>query len=170
MNGRNEKLVLVVLLCLFAFNSCRTVTSIDTSKTDEKFIDVIDSQTEVITSGKEIENTIDDIKVITDDAKATGEIPKDKVHTIIKYVDLSSEQIKDHNEKIKVLIGKITDLERSRITDNLEASKLIADKQTEIDKSKIKASIFFKWALIATVLALVLAGILWLPKLLKLIL
>jgi len=128
------------------------------------------TQTEIVSTGNDVANTIDDIKAITDGAKVTGEIPKEKVVTLIKYVDQSAEQIKAHNAVVKTLTGKISELERSRIADNSSASKAIADKQSEIDREKIKASIFFRWALIATGIALVLAGILWLPKLLKSIL
>lgn len=163
---------MLLLACLFAFTlgSCKTIPAIDTSKTDALFFYVIETQTEVITTGNDVANTIDDIKAITDDAKATGEIPKEKVITLSKYVDQSAEQIKAHNAVVKTLTGKITELERSRINDNSNASKVIADKQSEIDREKIKASIFFRWALIATGIALVLAGMLWLPKVLKIIL
>ena len=172
MNEPAKRGIMLLSACLLALvlGSCRTVPAIDTSKTDALFVDVIETQAEVITTGSDVANTIDDIKAITDDAKATGEIPKEKVITLIKYVDQSAEQIKAHNAVVKTLTDKITDLERSRITDNSNASKVIADKQGEIDREKIKASIFFRWALIATGIALVLAGILWLPKLLKLIL
>ena len=163
-------IVLYILCVLFAFISCQTVTPIDTSKTDVLFVDVIETQTEVVSTGNNIANTIGDIKAITDDAKVTGEIPKEKVVTLIKYVDQSEEQIKAHNAVVKTLTGKITELERLRIADNSNASKAIADKQGEIDKEKIKASIFFRWALIASGIALALAGIMFLPKLLKLIL
>jgi len=172
MNETAKRSCMLLLACMFAFTlgSCKTIPAIDTSKTDGLFVDVIETQTEVITTGNDVANTIDDIKAITDDAKVTGEIPNEKVVTLIKYVDQSAEQIKAHNAVVKTLSGKITELERSRIIDNSNASKVIADKQGEIDKEKIKASIFFRWALIATGIALALAGIMFLPKLLKLIL
>ena len=172
MNETANRGCMLLFACLFAFTlgSCKTIPTIDTSKTDALFVDVIETQTEVITTGNDVANTIDDIKAITDDAKVTGEIPNEKVVTLIKYVDQSAEQIKAHNAVVKTLTTQITELERSRITDNTDASKAISEKQGEIDREKIKASIFFRWALIATGIALVLAGILWLPKLLKLIL
>lgn len=171
MNETAKRGCMLLLACLFTFTlgSCKTITAIDTSKTDSLFVDVIETQTEVITTGNDVANTIDDIKAITDDAKVTCEIPKEKVITLIKYVDQSAEQIKAHNAVAKTLADKITDLERSRIDDNSNTFKVIAEKQGEIDRQKTKASIFFRWALIATVIAFVLAGILWLPKLLKML-
>lgn len=172
MNERNERTFLAMAVCYLCFilGSCRTVPAIDTSKTDALFVDVIETQTEVITTGNDVANTIDDIKAITDDAKVSGEIPKEKVVKVIEYVDKSSIQVKALNEMISKQTGKISTLEKSRITDNADYAKAIADKQNEIDKAKIKASIFFRWALISTGIALILAGIIWLPKLLKAIL
>lgn len=163
------KNVILLIVSVFIFASCRTVPiALDTSKTDKLFVDVIDTQSKVVDTGNEVASTIENIKDITDDAKTTGEISKEKVVTLIKYVDRSAEQIKEHNTIVNDLTRKIIELERYRISDNENASKVIAIKQNELDKAKIKASIFFKWALIATGLALVLAGILWLPKLVKL--
>lgn len=173
MNGRHAQIILAMAICycLFFLGSCRTVPNIlDTTKTDLIAVDVMQTQTEIVSTGKDIEATISDIKTITDDAKVTGEIPKEKVVKVVEYVDRSASQVKTLNETISKQTVQITVLEKSRITDNQDSSKLIAEKQTEIDKQKIKASIYFKWALIATVIALVLSGILWLPKLLKLIL
>lgn len=172
MNGRNERTILAMVICYLCFilGSCRTVPAIDTSKTDLLGIDVMQTQTEIATSGKDLESTIDDIKAITDDAKVTGDIPKEKVVKVIEYVDKSASQVKALNEMISKQTGKISTLEKSRITDNADSSKAIADKQNEVDKAKIKASIFLRWALISTGIALVFAGILWFPKLLKLIL
>ena len=172
MNGRNERTILAMVICYLCFilGSCRTVPAIDTSKTDLLGVDVMQTQTEIVFTGKDLESTIDDIKTLTDDAKVTGEIQKDKVIKVVEYVDKSVVQVKALNEMISKQTGQISTLEKSRITDNSVASKAIADKQGEIDKEKIKASIFFRWALIATVIALALAGILWLPKLLKAIL
>lgn len=164
-----NRAILLCTLC-FLFAGCASAPSIiDTSKTDLLGVDVMQTQTDIAVSGKDIASTIDDLKVITDSAKETGEIPKEKVVKVIEYVDRSASQVKTLNETISKHTGQITSLEKSRITDNANASKVIAEKQTEIDKQKIKASIFLRWALIATGIALVLAGILWLPKLLKLI-
>ena len=171
MNGTSKGLF-YILLCglLVSFvSSCRTVPSIDTSKTDLIGVDVMQTQTEIATSGKDLATTIDDIKAITDDAKVSGEISKEKVIKVVEYVDKSAGQVKALNETIAKQTGQISTLEKSRITDNSVASKAIADKQGEIDREKTKASICFRWALIVTVISLVLAGILWLPKLLKLI-
>lgn len=172
MNERRIPRFVFILACLcaFAFSSCRTVPALDTSKTDLAGIEVMKTQTDIAVSGKDLASTIDDIKAITDSAKKSGELSKDKVIKVVEYVDRSSSQVKELNETITKQTGQISTLEKSRITDNSVASKAIADKQSEIDKAKIKASIFFRWALIATGIALVLAGILWLPKLLKLIL
>ena len=172
MNERRISRFVFVLACLcaFAFSSCRTVPSLDTSKTDLAGIEVMEMQTDIAVSGKDLASTIDDIKAITDDAKDSGELPKEKVIKVVEYVDKSATQVKALNETIAKQTGQITALEKSRITDNSAASKAIAEKQGEIDREKIKASIFFRWALIATGIALILAGILWLPKLLKLIL
>ena len=172
MNETAKRSIMLLCSCLFAFTlgSCKTIPAIDTSKTDGLFVDVIETQTEVITTGNDVANTIDNIKTITDDAKATGEIPKEKIITLIKYVDQSAEQISEHIENIKKLTRQNNELNKSRILDTSNASKVIADKQGEIDREKMKASIFFRWALIATGIALALAGIMFLPKLLKLIL
>ena len=157
------KKIFILLIC-FALVSCHSVPAIDTTKTDLLAIDVMETQTEIVSTGKDVEATISDIKEITDEAKTTGEIPKEKVTTLIKYVDLSAEQIKKHNEKTEKLTKKISELERSRIIDNSQNAKAIADKETQYQRDKVKASIFLKWALIATVCALVLAGFLFWPK------
>lgn len=172
MNERRISRFVFILacLCIVAFSSCRTVPSLDTSKTDLAGIEVMETQTDIAVSGKDLASTIDDIKTITDNAKETGDLSKDKVIKVVEYVDKSAVQVKALNETIAKQTGQISTLEKSRITDNSVASKAIADKQGEIDREKIKASIFFRWALISTVIAIVLAGILWLPKLLKLIL
>ena len=172
MNERRIPCIVLVLACFcaFAFSSCRTVPDIDTSKTDVLFMDVIETQTEVITTGNDVANTIDDIKAITDDAKVTGEIPKEKVVTLIKYVDVLKQQDDAHNQAVTKQTGLLPDYERSRQNDNANHAVELVIKEGQYQSEKIKASIFFRWALIATVIALVLAGILWLPKLLKLIL
>ena len=167
-----KKYVLGVVLCCacLVFNACRTVTVLDTSKTDLAGIEVMETQTDIAVSGKELSATIDVIKTITDSAKDSGELTKEKVIKVIEYVDKSSSQVKSLNETISKQTAQISMLEKSRVNDNYKAEKAIAYKQGEIDKEKIKASIFLRWALIATGIALILAGILWLPKLLKLIL
>ena len=139
------KYVLGVLLCCACLvsNACRTLPSVDTSKTDGLFVDVIDTQTKVVDTGNDVEKTIVNIKVITDDAKGTGEIPKDKIVTLIKYVDHSSEQIKAHNEIVKDLTGKITELEKSRQEDNGKYAKQIDDMSKNINKLKPFRSRFF---------------------------
>lgn len=163
------KNIILLIVSVFILASCHTVpVALDTLKTDKLFVDVIDTQSKVVDTGNEVASTIDKVKDITDDAKTTGEIPKEKVVTLIKYVDQSSEQMKAHNATVTDLTSKITALERSRISDNEDASKVIASKQNEIDKEKIKASIFFKWALIATGIALFLACVIVLPKLVRL--
>ena len=161
--------LLIILACLFALVGCTTVAPIDTSKTDGAYVDVIDAQTEVIISGKDVESIIEGIKVITDDAKVSGEIPKDKTVTLIQYVDRSAAQIKAHNETVKVLSGKISTLEKSRIDDNKKSSGIISGLQKDLDKAKAKAGIYFKWAAIASIIAIGLAAIMFLPKLLKLV-
>lgn len=172
MNGRHAQVILAMVVCYLCFilGSCRTMPDIDTSKTDFIGIDIMQTQTEIAISGKDLASTIDNIKVITDETKISGEISKDKIVKVIECIDRSSIQVKTMNETIAKQTGQIASLEKSRISDNANASKVIADKQNEIDNTKIKASIFFRWALIASGIALVLAGILWLPKLLRLIL
>ena len=162
-----RKLLLVLFVSLLVLTGCTTIAPIDTSKTDGAYVDVIDAQTEVIISGKDVESSIDGIKVITDGAKESGIITKDKTVTLIKYVDRSAEQIKAHNETIKVLSGKISTLEKSRIDDNKKASGIISGLQKDLDKAKAKAGVYFKWAAIASLVAIGLAAIMFLPKLLK---
>jgi len=149
---------------------CRTCpASVDTNKTDTLQTEIAQTQTDLTATGKDTENTITIIKTITDDAKDSGEIPKEKVVTLIKYIDQSAAQIKAHNEIIAGLNKQITAYNKSRISDNLSASLIIADKENKYHAEKNKASGLLKWALIASFIALVLACILWLPKLLKFI-
>lgn len=164
-----RKLLLVLFVSLLVLTGCTTVAPIDTSKTDGAYVDVIDAETEVIISGKDVESTIAGIKVITDDAKVSGEIPKDKTVMLIQYVDRSATQIKEHNDKIKVLASNIAMLEKSRVADKAIYSKVIAVCQKDLDKAKAKAGIYFKWAAIASLAAIGLAAIMFLQKLLKLI-
>ena len=173
MKNETRKTMLYIVLCvmfIFTFNSCKTLPiALDTSNTDTHAVDVMQTQTDITGSAKELESTIGNIKDITDTAKTTGELSKEKIVKVIEYVDKSSSQVKVLNETIAKQTEQIATLEKSRIEDNSSASKLVSNKQNQIDKEKIKASIFFRWALIATVIALVLAVVLWLPKLLKLI-
>jgi len=165
--------VLALLLIVFSafIIGCRTCpASVDTTKTDTLQTEIAQTQTDLTDTGKDTETTITIIKTITDDAKVTGEIPKEKVVTLIKYVDQSAAQIKAHNEIIAGLNKQITAYNKSRISDNLSASLIIADKENKYHAEKNKSSGLLKWALIASFIALVLACILFLPKLIKILL
>jgi len=159
-----------LLIIISIITGCRTCpSSVDTTKTDILQADISQTQTDLTATGKDVETSITIIKTITDDAKDSGEIPKEKVATLIKYVDQSAAQIKAHNEIIAGLNKQITAYNKSRISDNLSASLIIADKENKYQAEKNRSSVLLKWALIASSIALVLACILWLPKLLKFI-
>ena len=111
---------LLFLSCLL-ISSCKTMpVVIDTIETDK-------IATDTIVSGKDLETTINDIKVITDYAKQTGEIKQPE--KIIEYVDKASGQVAQLN-------GKILDLERSRKYDNKKHAEIIASFSAQIAELK----------------------------------
>lgn len=160
MNDRRTQSLFIILCTLFVLNafSCKSVPPVDTSHTDKQFIEVVKAQTEVITTGKDVESTIGDIKTITDDAKVSGEIPKEKVITLIKYVDQSAEQIKQHNEKVKELNKEIITLEESRINDNKEHAIKIDSLETTIKKLEPYKHRFIVACLILAFIGILIAG------------
>ena len=104
--------------------SCKTVPSvIDTTQTDSIAV-------ETIVQGKDLENTIDNIKVITDNVKDSGNIITEKETVkIIEYVDKASGQVKELN-------AKLIDLEKSRKEDNLKSGNVISKITNELIASR----------------------------------
>lgn len=107
------------------------------------------TQTEIATTAATVAGDISTVKEITDSAKTTGEIPKASVPTVTKFVDKAYEDVTNLNKLIE------------------KQTKNIATMTIEIDKYKEKAYIYFKWALIASLVALVLGVLLFAPKLIK---
>lgn len=129
------------LLLIPLIISCKTApTIIDTPKTDLKAVDVMQAQTEIVSTGKDLQSSIATIKVITDEAKSTGEIPKEKVQTVIKYVDNSAMQIEKLNIQIQDQTKNIAELEQSRIQDNSIFVTELSKRNTENQKLKQKVS------------------------------
>jgi len=121
--------------------SCRTVpTIIDTPETDLKSVSVMQAQTEIVSTGKDLQSSIATIKVITDEAKSTGEIPKEKVQTVIKYVDNSAMQIEKLNIQIQDQTKNIAELEQSRIKDNTDFGKELSELTKNNQELKQKVS------------------------------
>ena len=115
---------LLFLSCLL-ISSCKTMpVVIDTIETDK-------IATDTIVSGKDLETTINDIKVITDYAKQTGEIKQPE--KIIEYVDKASGQVAQLN-------GKIFDLENSRKDDNKKHAEIIASFSAQVAELKEQLS------------------------------
>lgn len=108
------------------------------------------TQTEIASTGATVAGDIATVKEITDVAKITGEIPKESVPTVIKYVDKAHDDVAELNKLIE------------------KQTKNISTMTIEIDKYKEKASIYFKWALIASLVVLVLGLLLFAPKPVKL--
>lgn len=109
------------------------------------------TQTEIASTGATVAGDIATVKEITDVAKATGEIPKSSVPTVIKYVDKAHDDVTALNKLIE------------------KQTKNISMMTIEIDKYKEKASICFKCVLVANFVALVLGMLLVMPKLVKFI-
>lgn len=107
------------------------------------------TQTEIASTGATVAGDIATVKEITDIAKTTGEIPKSSVPTVIKYVDKAHDDVTDLNKLIE------------------KQTKNIASMTVELDKYKEKASVYFKWALIASLVSLILGVLLFAPKLVK---
>ena len=148
---------------------CRTYpASVDTSKTDILQTEVFETQTAVTQEATELSGTIDQIKTITDDAKG-GIISPEKTVTLIKYVDLSVKQKDIQLATILQLNKQIANYSKSRISDNLSFSLQLTDKEKQLQAEKKTASNRLKWATIASFIALVLACILFLPKMIKFI-
>jgi hypothetical protein len=121
MNGRNAKIVSVVLCGVFivVISSCATVpVSIDTHETDSLAI-------ETIVQGKDLEATITDIKTITDKSKETGEISKPDTVKIIEYIDKSKTQVIELNAKLLAS-------EKSRKADNEKMGNIINEQESTI--------------------------------------
>jgi hypothetical protein len=165
----NEKIrtsILVVLCSLFIFDviACKTApVMLDTTATDLMAVDVMQTQTEIVSASKYVTATIDDIKEITDAAKLTGVVPV----TIIKYVDVLEAENKTLVDAIKTQTIILPEFNKLRIGNNASAEKLVSEKQTQYEKEKNKATIFLRWALTATLISLVLAGVIFLPKTIK---
>ena len=130
-----------VILSIVLLAGCHSIpTTIDTSKTDELAIDVMAGQTEIASTAKDVQSSIETVKVITDESKVTGEIPKEKIPLVIKAIDNSSELISILNEQIKNQSNKIAESEKSRINDNKKHSDIIVKFSEQIDALKRKAS------------------------------
>lgn len=67
--------------------------------------EILIAQKEIVATVESMSETVDEIKIITDIAKTTGEIPKPSVQTVIKYVDKISEDTKT----LKTLVNKQTE-------------------------------------------------------------
>ena len=166
MNEKIRTSLLVVLCSLFIFNviACKTAPVIfDTSKTDLMAIDVMKTQANIALASKDITETIDDIKEITDAAKLTGVVPV----TIIKYVDVLKAENTTLTDAIKTQTVILPEFNKLRTSDNTKAESLLAGKQAQYEKEKNKAAIYSKLALIATLISFVLAGVIYLPKIIK---
>ena len=99
--------------------SCASSPSIvDTSTTDRLSVDVALGQTEITATGKDLQASIESVKVITDEAKQTG-IIRD-TETVIQYVDKSAGQITELNKHIKDQSNRIAEQEKSRIDNRKE--------------------------------------------------
>jgi hypothetical protein len=121
--------------------SCRTVpTIIDTPETDLKSVSVMQAQTEIVSTGKDLQASIESVKVITDEAKTTGEIQKYQVQTVIKYVDNSAMQIEKLNIQIQDQTKNIAELEQSRIKDNTDFGKELSELTKNNQELKQKVS------------------------------
>ena len=128
--------------------SCKTAPVIfDTHETDLKSFDVIQAQNEITSTGNELQSSIATVKVITDEAKSTGDIPKEKVQTVIKYVDNSAMQIEKLNIQIQDQTKNIAELEQSRIKDNTtfgkELSELTKNNQELKQKVSFRGKVIF---------------------------
>ena len=155
--------VYILVLC-----SCQTV-KVSTAQTDALFTDVQKNQTEIVDTGKQISDTT---KVITEtvaDISKAGTITPTQIKTLVVYTQDNSAQVKTLNEKLAEQTVVIDQTGKSRLSDNASFSTVIAQKTSELKGEKLKASTRLVWALIATGIALVLAGMRWLPKLLKII-
>ena len=130
-----------IFLASILFVGCHSLPiSVDTSKTDLLALDVVTTQTEIASTGKEVQASIEAVKVITDEAKATGEIQKDKTEVVIKYVDKSASLIASLNQQIKKQTEQIANSEKSRITDNKNNSDLVLKFSEQVASLKRKVS------------------------------
>ena len=125
---------------------CKTVpVVIDTTETDSIAV-------ETIVQGKDLENTIDNIKVITDSVKDNGNVITEKETVkIIEYVDKASGQVKELN-------SKLIDLEKSRKEDNLQSGNVISLLTNEVKDLRIIALKRFNTIIILSS-ALAIAGL-----------
>lgn len=125
---------------------CKTVpVVIDTTETDSIAV-------ETIVQGKDLENTIDNIKVITDSVKDNGNVITEKETVkIIEYVDKASGQVKELN-------SKLIDLEKSRKEDNLQSGNVISLLTNEVIDLRIIALKRFNTIIILSS-ALAIAGL-----------
>lgn len=142
------------LLLLPLLVSCASHPSIvDTSTTDRLSVDIALGQTEITATGKDLQSSIESVKVITDEAKHTG-IIRD-TETVIKYVDKSSGQISELNKQIKEQSERIADQEKSRIDDRQEYAENISMISADRDKWKsISAERLNKIIILSSALAI----------------
>jgi ribosomal protein L10 len=170
--GTGKAMLLVVLycVCFIALVSCQSIAQVSTAQTDGLFTEVVKGQTAIAASGKEIADTS---KVLTDtvtDIANAGTVTKEQIKTLVVYTDKNTglvAQVKTLNEKIDQQGLVIDQTSKSRLSDNASFSAVIAQKIEAYKAEQIKASTRLGWALIATGIALVLAGIIWLPKIIK---
>lgn len=130
-----------IILSIVLLAGCLSVpATIDTSKTDTLAVDVMKAQTEIVSTGKDLQASIETVKVITDEAKTTGEIQKYQVQTVIKYVDNSAMQIEKLNIQIQDQTKNIAELEQSRIKDNTDFGKELSELTKNNQELKQKVS------------------------------
>ena len=132
--------------------SCASSPSIvDTSTTDRLSVDVALGQTEITATGKDLQSSIESVKVITDEAKQTG-IIRD-TETVIQYVDKSAGQITELNKHIKDQSNRIAEQEKSRIdnrkeyADNMSVISADRDKWKGISAERLNKIIILSSAL-----------------------
>lgn len=125
--------VIIICACL-VFASCASTPAPSVSAT----------QTEIATTGATLTGDIATVKEITDKAKTTGEISKQDLPVVIKYVDKSAEEVKTLNALIAKHTGEL-----------VEQSKVIGQLQVEVTKYKPYRERFFVLAIICV---LIIAG------------
>ena len=107
---------------------------------------VNETQTEIAVSAATVAGDIATVKEITDKAKSTGEITKQDLPVVIKYVDKAHDDVVALNSLIE------------------KQTKNISTMTKTIEKEKAKSSILFKWAIIASIIAAALAFILYISR------